>query len=645
MLFPFLGIVSGILMAVAGAGMITGIALLFAGTAMYEVLARIGNNPLTSFRSRHLHHIWVFLLFAGTGVTVTDLNRQEPLPDNVIETGETGIGYVREIMETTEGDIALVALQAIADTSGQVKAISPVKLLLHATHLNAEPDDYVQFPLDLIPITDAPGNLRSGYATHMNRKGIFYTCRANADQVTCCGHERSFIGVTYLWRTGVEEFIENTHLSKPVQNFLITLLLGDKSYLSEDTRRSFADAGVSHMLALSGMHVSLIVGILMIILFPLNIMGAYRWRYILVIPLIWGYTILTGLSPSTVRAAVMTTCIMLCILLERPNSGWNSLLIATFVILIFSPMSLFDIGLQLSFVCVAVLVIFAEYFNPVEQRIHPHTHTATATIIATLTATAASWVLTAYYFGTFPLLFLPANIIALPLLPLYVSLALIYFLFYAIGLNLPVLTWILDNVYTSFTGLLAWAGNDGETVMHTEVSGFTVIFWLCAILFLAISLNSKHRKTLRRCAAVSGLIAILLIPITGNTDRDAFIIKGGRGVPRITVMQGHNESTIIPETNAISTYRIFGKNITIADTKALPSDITDSCDYLVLTRSCTAELADIAKVFKPRMLVIHTTVPRAREKKLMETADSLHIRVHSIRLNSPLTQFASLGDR
>lgn len=180
------------------------------------------------------------------------------------------------------------------------------------------------------------------------------------------------------------------------------------------------------MLALSGMHVSIIAGIILWLLFPFNLFGIYKWRYIATLPILWGYTLVTGLSPSTVRAAIMLTVVMTCILTERKNSAWNALLLAVFIIILFNPDSLYDIGLQLSFICVASLIFFAGPLNPIDQHKHNILYDIVSAILVTLSATAASWVLSSYYFGIFPILFIPANLIVLPLLPIYVVLHLFF---------------------------------------------------------------------------------------------------------------------------------------------------------------------------------------------------------------------------
>ena len=150
-------------------------------------------------------------------------------------------------------------------------------------------------------------------------------------------------------RDRIEILIEKSMLDRAVSEFIISILLGDKSFLSNDVRDSFNNSGVAHILALSGMHVAIIMGIILLLLFPLQLMGMRKLRYVIALALIWAYAFMTGLAPSTVRACVMTSFMVLALLTQRRNKAVNSLLASAFIIILVDPASVYDIGLQLSF--------------------------------------------------------------------------------------------------------------------------------------------------------------------------------------------------------------------------------------------------------------------------------------------------------
>ncbi len=132
---------------------------------------------------------------------------------------------------------------------------------------------------------------------------------------------------------------------------LAALTLGEKSALSVRTKRLYADAGASHLLALSGLHLSLLLIVFDRLFLRRARHSLWRWPAgIVLIGMIWGYVFLTGLSTSLIRAALMTSLFVVGDLMRRRHFTVNSLALAALAMLIANPFYLFDIGFQLSFV-------------------------------------------------------------------------------------------------------------------------------------------------------------------------------------------------------------------------------------------------------------------------------------------------------
>ncbi len=132
------------------------------------------------------------------------------------------------------------------------------------------------------------------------------------------------------------------------------LLLGDRSGLSEKTVLDFRRAGVSHLLALSGLHVSVLLGVLSLLCFWVPI----RVRALLVPIISIFYLFLTGCSPSAFRAVLMALGLYMGILFLRDYDSFTSICTALAVILIVTPYSILDISLWLSFAAAASIVVF-----------------------------------------------------------------------------------------------------------------------------------------------------------------------------------------------------------------------------------------------------------------------------------------------
>lgn len=638
LLGPLLGFIAGIFMARAGCGALVGIAAIIAAMIFYEFLLRGSSDPVLGYSRRHLHKIWLLTAFIGAGIIVTDFSRPHYLQDSLPDDAEIAIGHVREISFTTNGDRAIVEINAVADSIGRAVPISPCLIKLYSKALDAGIDDNIIFPLNPVPVENSAASSPAGYAEYMKRHGILYTCRADDSEIQVSSHNATWRGRLILMRQDIEAFIENCHLQRPTQEFLITILLGDRAYLRPEVKQLFADAGVSHMLALSGMHVSVIAGILLWMLLPLSFVGRYRLRYVLALPLLWFYALITGMNPSTMRAAVMTTCMIIALLTERRNSAWNSLLLSALIILIADTQAISDVGFQLSFICVASLIFFAGPLNPIDHRNHPMLFRLFSAVLVTITATVASWAIISHYFGIIPTTFIPANLIALPLLPAYIVVALVYFILNLAGFRASLLGSVLDTGYDRLLSALNFIHGDRASVIDFTVPALTVLLWLAAILLAAVWLHAFRRKGVLASALVSAIGALAVIPVYADEmNSPKASIHGGADMPVVQIRTNSAAREFIPEANAVTETVLLGRRYIFTDTKAIAHEVAPGCDYLVITRSCLSSIPELAAAYRPKRLVIHTTVPRRRESLIMKQADSLHIPVHSLRLNGALT--------
>lgn len=583
MLVPLAGIISGILAGTAGVGVWAGLSLILVSCGMYLLLIQLTRNPVKSFTRNKYHHVWIMILFAGTGIITYDLNRpwQTEHPEQFIYAR----GKVLDIAQSTTGDRATIAVSTLWNEEGTPVNVDNMTLLVRSDAVTARPDDEVEFQLKMQPIVDSENYFTSGYASAMNRKGIYYETRCGGAEIQVTGHRMTPHGAALRMRGNIEAFIEKTSLQKPTQNFLITILLGDRAYLDSATRDLFSGVGISHILALSGMHVAIIAGILMWLLFPINFLGLYRYRLLISTLLLLGYAFLTGWAPSTVRATLMAMTIMTCLFLERKSQAWNALLLATAIILIFSPSALFDVGLQLSFLCVASLIFFVDPLNPITGQGHRGLYNVCRAILATLTATLGTWCVVAWYFGMVPVMFLPANIITLPLLPAYIVAAIVYLVANLCGINLTWLASILDIGPDCLKTMLTWLGGENGAALSFSPSPTTVWLWLVFAASLAVLLNSKKTRIKKLLCVTTGCAFLLSVaPAVYAAEEEAFIIqKGNGGVSVLSRMNGKDTLRQIPRQQ-VSGCSIADRYVVIADSPVehMATDPAMTCDILVI---------------------------------------------------------------
>ena len=207
------------------------------------------------------------------------------------------------------------------------------------------------------------------------------------------------------------------------------LLLGDRSGLDKEIKTAFRNAGISHALALSGMHVGIIWSIIC------ALTAAFRWNhktriisFVLSIAIIFSYAIITGLSPSVSRACIMIAVWKTAGLLCQSDDRLGPLLIAAFAIALFNPMAVEMIGFQLSFAAVAGIVFLYPAVEESIERVFGSRRNIGLRIAAvgarlmgiTMTCQIATFPLILLYFGKVSGNFLISNLVSAPLVTLSV---------------------------------------------------------------------------------------------------------------------------------------------------------------------------------------------------------------------------------
>jgi competence protein ComEC len=208
------------------------------------------------------------------------------------------------------------------------------------------------------------------------------------------------------------------------------LITGDRSGITLETRESFSRSGLSHILAISGLHVSLVAGI-MFLLFRIILGFSYRfclfhnlrkWSATLVIPATFFYVALSNFGFPGLRAFTMTSLVMLALLFERQPLSLRSVALAALIILAIYPSALFSLSFQLSFAAVVALISFYEdVWSKFSESFYAQKWWKKvaiyflATTLTTLVATLATTPFIINSFHTFTLQGVLGNILAIPL--------------------------------------------------------------------------------------------------------------------------------------------------------------------------------------------------------------------------------------
>ena len=234
-------------------------------------------------------------------------------------------------------------------------------------------------------------------------------------------------------------------------SIVAAMTLGDKSVLSRDLKETYSITGASHVLALSGLHLGIIYWLI-----TLLTVGR-RWRIVsqvVTILAIWAFAFLTGLSTSIVRSATMLTVYGLMAVGYRQGASVNVLAFTAIVMLVVSPLAVYDVSFQLSFLAVLAILLFHPLFFQLVPlpwlQAHPVVKWLWGMTTLSLAAQIGVAPLIAYYFHRFSVWFLLANFIVIPCAYLILVGGLLLLL-----TSLPLMAVALAKVASLMNGALA----------------------------------------------------------------------------------------------------------------------------------------------------------------------------------------------
>ena len=216
-------------------------------------------------------------------------------------------------------------------------------------------------------------------------------------------------------------------LPEPQASLAQGIILGKRGTIPSPLRDDFTRTGTAHLLAISGLHLSIVAGILLSL--GIWLFGRRRYTYLwLALGVIWLYALLTGMHPPVVRAAIMVSLFLTAELLGRQRSAITALAFAAAVMVGISPQILWTAAFQMSFLAMAGLIFIFPPLQAIGRRAVNATlgedgpavriaNIATDSFSVTLGAVIAVWPLIAYYFGIVSFVGPLATFLALPALP------------------------------------------------------------------------------------------------------------------------------------------------------------------------------------------------------------------------------------
>jgi competence protein ComEC len=347
------------------------------------------------------------------------------------------------------------------------------------------------------------------YKKYLENKQIFYQLTLSKQQYKKLPKQIITLnGIAFFIRKEINKSLQKNGFKNEVLAVINALLLGQRNFVSNDLLKSYAGAGAIHILAVSGLHIGILLWLLTWLFKPLHYLkNGKTIALILVVILLWMYAVIAGLSASVVRAVAMFTAIAISLNVNRLSNIYNALVISMFFLLLFHPFYLFDVGFQLSYLA----VFFIVWLQPKLVNLIKPSYWILNKLWQLFTVSIAAQIgilpLSIYYFHQFPGLFFVANLIIIPFLGIILIAGIIVILLSILNILPNFMAEIYNFIIHFMNKIVAFIANQHQFL----IQNISITFWMMIAVYIFILVFFKffEKQNFKRMVLV--LSSVILI--------------------------------------------------------------------------------------------------------------------------------------
>ncbi|MCO6500460.1 MAG: ComEC/Rec2 family competence protein [Vicingus serpentipes] len=626
-----------------------------------------------------LIHISIF--FAGYNLTSFKIKESKSFLNQSSESS-VSISKIIETPQTKNRTIKLILELTNIKRANQWGKVNNNKVLAYikkdSSSSTLDIGDVIVFKSPLKTISPPTNPHEFNYRNYLSYHFIYHEAFIDSDQWSLLSERQgnSLVEMASRIRKQLITTLRQKGLNKKELAVVSALVLGYKNEIDTQLKNAYSSAGAMHVLAVSGLHVGIIYLFFSFLLGFLDKRkyGSYLKSVILLIVL-WSYALITGLSPSILRAATMFSFIIISKVMNRNNNIYNTLAASALFLLIIKPLLVMEVGFQLSYAAVLGIVIIQPWlYSFINTRwwLLDKIWEITAVSIA---AQIATFPIALLYFHQFPNYFLLSNLIVIPL-----AIGILYLGIVTIScLSIPVLSDYLIKGLKLLTQFLNWAVINIEKLPYalSDNIRFNILdTWLIYSIIIFIILLIVYRKfkfiLLASLSCILFLTTVLFrnyhdynqkqlviynIPrhtvinfidgknslliadklLIENEEKLLFHVQNNwinKGIHKKEYIPLSNSKRIFRTTNLFMTqnflqfhnYKILfvNQNFHFKDKQQI------NVDLIILSKNRSYTVAQLLKSFHPKKIIVDASNSRYLAKKIKKEASILGIECHDV---------------
>ena len=501
------------------------------------------------------------------------------------------------------------------------------------------------------------------YKKYLKHQGIYHQMTFGENEYITMGlGETSLKGLAHSIRERIHKELERYNFSGDELSIINALLLGNRTDISKVQFQQYRDAGAIHILALSGLHIGIILLFLNFLFHPLEKLANGKLaKLVIIIACLWSYALLAGLTASIIRAVAMFTAISIGMLSNRPTEVRNSLIISLFFLLLSNPLYLFDIGFQLSYTAVFSIVwlqpVFHGFWIPKSKLMRYFWNLLTVSLAAQLGLLP----LTLFYFHQFPSLFFVSSLIIIPFLGVILGLGFLIIILALFHILPEFLADIYELILRTMNNFVAFISfQDGFVLRNITMSIYLLfscyVFMICSVTWL-------KKRSVKNFYFLLFSILIVQVNLTYekfiiqysnqfivfNQSRETILVN--RSGENIVVFKNNNEpnkssySSLLSYKNAFgnlnfenaigikNVLKINSKNVLIIDSLAIYNDIGFDPEIVILINSPKINIERMIDILRPKTVIADVSNYRSFASKWEKSCEKKSVQFYNTSLD------------
>lgn len=399
------------------------------------------------------------------------------------------------------------------------------------------------------------------YSRYLKIHGVRHQVYVRSDKWQKVGHDSNpfYTGILKI-RQFLDDRLSKSGLAPAELMVAKALILGEKESLDRDTLRTYSSAGAMHVLAVSGLHVGIVMLLVSFLLKPIKLLPKGQFLFMVgVLVTIWFYALVTGMSSSVLRASVMFSFVLIGKEIERENSVYQSILVSAFLLILVEPLVIFQVGFQLSYLAVfGIVYLQPKIYNLlyIKNYLGDKIWQISSVSIA---AQFATFPLGLYYFHQFPNFFMLSNLIVIPLAFAILLVGLLYLILAWVPFLNEVIFFVLDLLISFLNKGVKWV----ESLPYSIYWGVSIEWFEVCWLYLILISGSASFVLRKTNLFVATLVSVLIL--LGYNIGENYMLSGTKQL----VIYNVNKDVAIDVFNGRSNYFLATEQLIEDDEKML----------------------------------------------------------------------------